>query len=184
MNDMSLSRLYRRLVSSRPQRDVEAADLVAAAADGAQALSERHRDGVVARLADSPKYADLTRMLRALAPESEALATEVAGQRRAAHPQRAREQRHSAGARRGRLQGLRWAAGMAACLAVVLGLWSREHADVSQGVVAGARSTTLPDTIFASNDRIFSTVDDSRHRDSGLHRRGDEVFSGGFAVGG
>ncbi len=182
MNDMSLSRLYRRLVSSCPQPDVEAADLVSAADDGAQALSERHRDAVVAKLAASTKHADLTRMLRALKPESEALANGVGEQRRAAHPQRAREQRAAAGARRGHLHGLRWAAGMAACLAVVLGLWSREHGDVAQGVVAGAKSTALPDTIFASNDRIFSTVDDSRHRGSSSHR--DEVFRGGFAVGG
>lgn len=183
MNDMSLSRLYRRLVSSRPQPDVEAADLVSVADDGARALSERHRDAVVAKLADSARHADLTRMLRALKPESEALATSVGEQRRAAHPQHARGQRPAAGARRGHLHGLRWAAGMAACLAVVLGLWSREHADVAQGVVAGSRTTTLPDTIFASNDRIFSTVDDSRHRGAPSHR-GDEVFRGGFAVGG
>jgi len=178
MNDMSLSRLYRRLASARPQPELDGADLAAVVSGDAQAgLSARHRDAVVAKLAESAKYADLARMLRALEPVSAGLAADVAGCRRAAHPIRGRELRLAGGARR-HPGFLRWAGAAAACLAVAIGVgtWRTLESERPQaGVQAPAQ-----DRIFASNDRIFASSADHA-RPARTHREGDVVFRGGFA---
>ncbi|GAA0718326.1 hypothetical protein [Dokdonella soli] len=189
MKDMSLSSLYRRLVSARPQPDVDAADLVAvvSADEGSGELSARHRDAVVEKLAASPQHADLARMLRALKPASEALATSMNEHRHGAHPLRAREQqRLAAGARRGHVHRLRWAAGLAACLAVALGVFAWHHEDGQHLMTAGtARTAPLPDRIFTSSDRIFaSSSGEAGHGESARHGGGDEVFRGRFSAGG
>lgn len=148
MNEMSLSSLYRRLVSERPQNDADAA------------------------------HSSLARMLRALRPESEALADQVNERRPAAHPVRQREPRVAAGARRHRV---RWAGSVAASLAVAFGILAWQGSRMqTHGPVA---SSTAPasDRIFTTSDHIFaSTVDVTPSR----HAQGDELFRGNFSRGG
>jgi hypothetical protein len=143
MNEMSLSRLYRRLTSGRARDAVDAAELVDAMAhDGAD--GER-RTAVAAKLAVSPPHADLARV-------------------QAPH--------------------LRWASGIAACLAVVFGLWSWHGAEMQRGseVAGSAARATTSDRIFTMQDRIFATADSAGAR--GHARDNDKVFSGSFSRGG
>jgi hypothetical protein len=181
MNDMSLSRLYRRLASAQPLPEMEGTDLAAVASADAQSsgLSARHQDAVVAKLAGSTKYADLARMLRALEPASEALATDVSGSRRSAHAPRGRELRPAAGARRH--QGhLRWAGVAAACFAFAIGVGTWRSIESRHQAVVAQSAPSATDRIFASNDRIFSDAGSN-----GAHsQHHDEVFRGGFAAGG
>ena len=184
MNEMSLSRLYRRWVSQRAQPAVDAADLVAAAARPARAeeIDSARRDRVVASLATSSPNADLVRMLRALQPASEALAETVGERARWAHPAHVREQRMAAGARRGhRVHRLRWAGGIAACVSVALGLWSWHHEDARQHAAMAMRSTPVSDRIFVSNDVIFSSSSDAHQQERGNGGRVDELFRGHFS---
>jgi hypothetical protein len=184
MSEMSLSRLYRRLVSERAQPAVDSADLVAVAAGSASAdeIDSARRDRVVASLAASSPHADLARMLHALQPASESLAEDVGERGRSAHPARVREQRVAAGARRGhRVHRLRWAGGIAACLSVALGLWSWHHEDAQQHAVIATRSASASDRIFASNDVIFSSSSDAHQQEHRNGGRGDELFRGHFS---
>jgi hypothetical protein len=146
MNEMSLSRLYRRLAEQRP------------------ALPE----------------AELGRLLRELQPESEALAAEVARVQRPAHPLRGREVRVAAGGRR-RAAPARWIGALAACLALAIGVFSLHglHDQRWNNVASAARSISVPDSIFASNDRIFAASNDSV-----APAPGDEIFRGRFSAGG
>lgn len=148
MNELSLSSLYRRLVSERPQDDTDAA------------------------------HSHLARMLRALQPESEALADKVNERRRAAHPVRQREQRVAAGARR---NPVRWAGSIAASLAVVFGLLAWQGSRVQTHNPVASSAAPAPDRIFTTSDHIFASNVDAKL--SG-HTRGDELFKGSFSSGG
>jgi hypothetical protein len=185
MNEMSLSRLYRRLMSERAQPAVDVDDLVAVAASsiGADRIDSARRDSVVASLAKSSKYADLARMLGALLPASESLATDIRMRDHSAHPSRLREQRIAAGAKRGhRMHRMRWVAGIAACLSVALGLWSWHHEDVSRPAVTAMRSgVSSSDRIFTSNDVIFASSNDSHRQMQRYGGSGDELFRGNFS---
>ena len=148
MNEMSLSSLYRRLVSERPQDDPDAA------------------------------HSNLARMLRALQPESEALADKVNERRRTAHPVRQREQRVAAGARR---NPVRWAGSIAASLAVVFGLLAWQGSRVQTDSPVASSTAPAPDLIFTSSDHIFASNGDVK---PSRHTRGDELFRGSFSSGG
>jgi len=176
MNETSLSRLYRRLVSARPQPAVDAIDL----ADAGE-MSQPRRDALAAKLASSTEYADLARMLGALKPTSQALSEDVAAARRAAaHPARTREPRPAAGARRANVRPLRWVGAMAACLAVALGLWSgRADHHGPATVAATSKRAAVGDVIFTSRDSIFAASSDSRHPPA--NRGGDELFRANFS---
>jgi|GEM_PF-884801 hypothetical protein len=184
MNELSLSRLYRRLSGARPSPPIDAADMASiAAADSATASSDQ-RDAVAATIAASTKYSDLTRLLHALKPASQALAQDVNATRRiGAHPTRTRELRPAAGARRGQAQHLRWAGAIAACLAVALGLWS-QHTDRSSlirqsSVTARAtKPAAINDRIFTSRDEIFASSSDSPAHPS---LKSDELFRADFS---
>ena len=186
MNDMSLSRLYRRLLSTREQPVVDAHEL--ASAMGADGLASERRAALAADLAASPQHADLARMLRALEPASAALAEHVGRTRHLAHTQRTRHTRSAAAARRGRTHRLRWAGGVAACLMVTLGLtlWHLEsvrHAHHHTATLTPkVHATPLSDRIFTSEDVIFAASDAARHGHP--RTRGDELFRGSFAAGG
>jgi hypothetical protein len=177
MNEMSLSRLYRRLVSARPQPAIDAADL----ADRSE-LGQPRRDALAVKLAGSTEYADLARMLGALKPTSQALSEDVAAERRVvAHPVRTREQRPAAGARRAHGRHLRWVGAMAACLAVALGLWSgRADQRGPANIVATPKPVAARDRIFTSRDSIFASSSESRHAPANRHD-GDELFRASFS---
>ena len=184
MNEMSLSRLYRRLTSQRAQPTVDVDDLVAVAPApaGADEVDSARRDRVAASLAVSSPHADLARMLHTLQPVSACLAEDVRERGRSAHPARVREQRVAAGARRGhRVHRLRWAGGIAACLAVALGLWSWHHDDAQQHAAMAMQSAPAGDRIFASNDVIFSSSSDARQQEHRNSERSDELFHGNFS---
>jgi hypothetical protein len=151
MNEMSLSSLYRRLVSERPQDDTDTA------------------------------HASLARMLRALMPESEALASQVNERRRTAHPVRQREQRVAAGARRNHV---RWVGSIAASLAVVFGLWSWQGTQTQRPDAAVVSRPAAPttDRIFTTSDRIFAATIDASH--TAHARGGDQLFRANFSSGG
>jgi hypothetical protein len=178
MNEMSLSRLYRRLVSARPQPAIDAADLT-----DAGEMSQPRREALAAKLASSTEYADLARMLGALEPASRTLAEDVAAERRvAAHPARVRELRPAAGARRSHARHLRWVGAMAACLAVALGLWSgRVDQRGPMHVAATAKPAPVRDRIFTSSDSIFAASSEARQVHPDHHSRGDELFRASFS---
>jgi len=178
MNEMSLSRLYRRLVSARPQPAIDAADLT-----DAGEMSAPRRDALAAKLASSTEYADLARMLGALEPASRALAEDVAAERRvAAHPARVRELRPAAGARRAHARHLRWVGAVAACLAVALGLWSgRVDQRGPLHVAATMTPSHVQDRIFTSRDSIFSSSSDGPQKRPDRHAGGDELFRADFS---
>ncbi|MEO6690063.1 MAG: hypothetical protein ABIS07_10450 [Dokdonella sp.] len=124
MNEMSLSGLYRRLVSERPQDNADVA------------------------------HANLARMLRALQPESEKLAEQVSERRRTAHPVRQREQRVAAGARRNHVRWAgSIAASLAVVFGLLTWQGARIHtnANVAMSTApAPDRIFTTRDHIFAS----------------------------------
>ena len=181
MNDNSLSRLYRRLTSAR-SADLAADELVAAVSGEADAT---RREAVAAKLATSAPEADLARLLNALQPASAELAEGVR-RRGSAHPQRSREARPAHHARRVSHRPLRWVGGMAACLAVALGIVGVWHGKVDaphhRNVVASASTAQMPDRIFTSQDRIFSSNDASEHHLSSKHGA-DKLFRTDFSGG-
>ena len=187
MNEMSLSRLYRRLTSQRAQPAVSVEDLVEAAAPsvGAGSIDDARRTRVATHLAESPPQVDLVRMLRALQPASESLARDVSDSRRStAHPPRGREQRVAGGARRSQsVHRLRWAGGVAACLSIALGLWSWHHADMAQQAAVAAAMQRAPSTdrIFVSNDTIFTSSSEAGRQKQHVGGGGDELFRGYFS---
>jgi hypothetical protein len=175
MNDMSLSRLYRRLVSARPAIKVDADQLADTVSTTAGSAAQRA--AVVASLAVSPAHAAVARMLRALKPESEALALQVSEGRRTAHPSRQRDQRVAAGARRG--VHVRWISSVAACFALVFGLWSWQGTHTQDDNVANSVVSRGGDRIFTTQDHIFgSSAEPSANR-----RKSDELFRANFSSG-
>ena len=176
MNEMSLSRLYRRLTAG-PSASVDAGRLVDAVA-GKQADAD-----VAAGLAQSSRLSALARMLGELDPASSELAEAVNPARRAAHPAPHRETRRHAAVRRQRPAPLRWAGGLAACLAValgVVGIWRGHQAERWNDVDANVSVATHPDRIFTTRDQIFASSSDAGQR---AHGRGDELFRGDFSGG-
>lgn len=106
-------------------------------------------------------------MLRELEADSEALAADVARLRRPSHAPRGREQRVAT--HRRSAAPLRWISGLAACLAVTLGVLAI-HGQPSvrwHNVAAQTRSVAAPvraDTIFASGvDAVASPGDEIFH---------------------
>lgn len=187
MNDMSLSSLYRRMTAHGASPGIEAAEL-AMSATGADLSAER-REAVAATLARSPAHASLARMLRALQPESEALAEAVGAKRQASHPLRERETRIAAGARRShghRDHGLRWVGAIAACFVFAFALNVREGEAPAHwsDVAASATTATLPDRIFTTQDQIFAATDDASRTAHGGDGLGDRLFQANFAIGG
>jgi hypothetical protein len=179
MNDRSLSSLYRRLICARPAADVGADDLAALAGG---TLAEGRRADLAEHLATAPGHADLARMLRALRPHSEALASGVEQRRRGAvHPLRVRETAH---ARHAHFRRLRWAGALAACLVVALGVWSRHEDSALPQVAVSVRETPQTDRIFTSSDVIFAASGDRHGRTRASRNHGDELFRGNFSVGG
>jgi hypothetical protein len=128
---------------------------------------------------------DLARMLRALQPESEALAADVARLQRPAHPLRARAVRVAGDARRGSARPLRWVGSLAACLALVVGVFALRGQQEAHwnNVTAAAGTAALPDRIFTSNDVIFASSDHAARRPIATSA-GDEVFHTDFSAGG
>jgi hypothetical protein len=183
MNEMSLSRLYRRM-TSRTVRNVNADELVDALAPDSGLTAER-REALAADVAASAAQADLARMLRALQPESEALAADVERVNRTnVHPLRAREVRVANGARR-HARPLRWVGSIAACCALAFGVFALNGGKDSDwnNVSASATSAVQQDRIFTSNDVIFASADRSAPRTRAA-RGGDELFRGDFSSGG
>lgn len=177
MNEMSLSRLYRRLTEARPAPHVDAAELADALAGAAP------REALAMQLAASPRHADLARLLSALQADSEALAAGVNAARRGTHALRPRAVRHHAAAPRRAAHPRRWAGGLAACLAVALGLglWHGERASRWDDVAAASQSVAMPDRIFTTRDRIFASVDAQAPAANQPGRGGgDDLFRGGF----
>lgn len=179
MNEHSLSRLYRQLTAQRVEiAEADSAELNAVAEGSADA---GRREVTAAKLAASARHADLARMLRALQPASVELADQVR-RRGSAHPQRSREARPQHHARRVSHRPLRWVSGLAACLALTLGVVGVWHGGARHGKNGSAHhdtvaSTQKPDRIFTSQDRIFAGSDDASRRASG----GDELFRGDFS---
>lgn len=182
MNDFSLSSLYRRMPGRVVDMNIDA-DAFSAAASGDELPAER-REAVAAVVARSSAHASLARMLRALQPESEALATAVTAKPHVAHPSRSRDARVAAGARRphhGRHR-LRWVGAIAACFVFAFALNFRQgEAPVHwDDVSASADSVALPDRIFTTQDRIFASVD----APAPAPVQSDRLFQADFAIGG
>ncbi len=179
MNEMSLSSLYRRLTSARARPDVDATELV----DALKTNTTPGREAVAETLAVSPPHADLARMLRELQPESEVFAGKLNERRHVAHPARQREFRPAAGARRMHAPHLRWVGGIAACFALVLGLWSWHGDEMRTGGNLAASTLSPPsnDRIFTTQDRIFTSSVETHHRKT---RGSDELFRANFSSGG
>jgi hypothetical protein len=182
MNEHSLSRLYRRLTAQRVEIAEADAGELSAVADGT--VDAARRETAAAKLAASARHADLARMLRALQPASVELSGQVR-RRGSAHPQRSREARPQHHARRISHRPLRWVGGLAACLALTLGVVGVWHGDARRGNVDSAHHDSMasaqrPDRIFTSQDRIFAGNDGASHRESGGR---DELFRGDFSGG-
>lgn len=191
MNDMSLSSLYRRMTARGASPEVDPAEL-AMAATGAGLPPER-REAVAATLARSASHASLARMLRALEPESEALAEAVGTRRQGGHPLRGRETRIAAGARRAHIRsrghGLRWVGAVAACFVFAFALNFRQgDAPTNWNDVAAsatsASAPSAPDRIFTTRDQIFAASDDAPRSTRGGDVLGDRLFHANFAIGG
>ncbi len=183
MNEQSLSSLYRRLVARRAGARV--APLVDPGVAG-----PAQEEALARELAMAPEGPAIASLLSGLQAESAALAQAVNATRsRAAHPLRRSATahvaaRHAFGARRTPIRRLGWAGGIAAGLAVALGVanWHGQDAQRWNDVAATARSMPAPDRIFTSRDRIFAANDEA-HGAAG-HGTVDVLFRGSFAAGG
>jgi len=136
-------------------------------------LSSLYRRLAASRAA--PAEARLGAMLRELEADSEALAADVARLRRPAHAVRGRDRRHATDRRVA--APLRWISGLAACLAVTLGVlaiqgqpsvrWRNVSADVRS--VAAPAHALRGDRIFASGGEAAAPA-------------GDVIFRGSFSA--
>lgn len=176
--DASLSRLYRRMTAQGASAaEITADDLVAAASGEAD-------EAIAAKLALSPRHADLARLLRELEPASAELATSVRRQG-CAHPHKAREaQRPSHRERPAARRRARWFGGFAAaaCLALslgVVGIWHGKMAAPRHHDVVASSPVPATDRIFTSDDRIFASNERPHHAKPA--RGGDELFRGDFS---
>lgn len=118
--------------------------------------------------------ANLGRMLRELEVDSEVLAADVMRLRRPAHLPRVREVRHAA--HRRTAAPLRWISGMAACLALALGVLAIHGQQARwHNVNADTRSVAAP-LPAAAGDRIFASGVDAAAAPA------DEIFRASFSV--
>jgi hypothetical protein len=176
MNDMNLSRLYRRLTGTNAISLV--ADDLVAASEGA--LAPERRETVARGLGESSAQAKLAHVLRDLASDSDALATDVARIRRDTAHRRPQRTERRVGAHRRIAASLRWAAGMAACLVAVVGLWTLRHAEMQQAPVHRP-ALVRADVIFSTRDTISNFSMDGASAPA--NARGDHLFRGDFAGG-
>jgi hypothetical protein len=129
-------------------------------------------------------------MLRALQPQSEALAEAVGTRRPSGHPLRGRETRLAAGARRVHVgncgHSLRWVGAVAACFVFAFALNFRQGEAPTNwnDVAASATTATMPDRIFTTRDQIFAASDDAPRGARGGDALGDRLFQANFAIGG
>lgn len=176
MTDSSLSSLYRRL---NAESRVGAIDLLDAetlvdASEGR--LRGDRRDEVAMRLSRSEVQTDLVRLLRDLAPASAELAGRIADCERVGHQRPGRSTRHAA--RGQRHVGMGWA-GLAACLAVALGIgvYHQRGVDAEEAaMLAAMEAASRPDRIFTSVDEIFTARLDAEAPKTAI----DRVFNADF----
>jgi hypothetical protein len=177
MNEQSLSKLYERLTRAN-QGALDAGDLVAATAG---ALANERRETVARALAESAAQAKLAHVLRDLADDSDALASDLARLRPdAAHRRPQRTERRIGASRRRFAAGMRWAAGMAACLVAVVGLWTLRHAEMRPAPTS-RHALVRADVIFSARDTISNFGMDGPKAPA--KAQGDHLFSGDFAGG-
>ncbi|MEO8010832.1 MAG: hypothetical protein ABI650_04230 [Dokdonella sp.] len=179
MTDRSLSSLFRRLnaESSLGAIDLLDAETLVDASEGR--LRGDRRDEVAMRLSRSRVQTDLVRLLRELAPASAQLVSQVGEREVAGHQRSGRSTRHAA--RLQRHLGLRWA-GLAACLAVALGIgvYQQRGLDADEAAMAAAmEAAARPDRIFTSVDQIFSARHDAALPTSPADRVFNTDFNGG-----
>lgn len=167
MNEQALSSLYRQLCTRGDAARVDA---------GLESLA-RSEAGVA-----------LAALLRELEPDSESLAAGVNRLRRAhAHPARAAARAPASGRMQARRRVvLAWAGGLAACLALVLGLGGHlgmpghgaadTAAAVEEGMLLQAGAA------IAAHDDIFAAPFDLAPIAAGADRE-DRIFRAGFATG-
>ncbi len=174
MNEMSLSRLYRRL-TARPAVAPVDADALCAAVARAPAEAGR-RQAAIEAIADSAAHADLARLLIALQDDSQALATQVR-RVRTAMPMRAAPAR-----RHGMMSRLRWAAPLAAGLLAAVAVLAvhRNELHHPTGMAAATPVPVAAERVFSKQDRIFSSSDALAHEAT----RSDELFRSDFSEGG
>ncbi len=170
MTEQSLSKLYQSIGTRAFGADLLEADTLVDASSGN--LSGDRRDEVAARLSRSPAQTDLVRLLHDLSADSTTLAQAVNSRQGMAHSRDGRRTRHAGDARRHASQ-LRWA-GLAACLVLVFGFvfW---HPQGDHAAEQTLTTTTRPDRIFTSQDRIFSMTDDTSPKNAA-----DGVFQSDF----
>jgi hypothetical protein len=176
MNDTNLSRLYGRL--TRANAASLGADDLVAASEGT--LAPERRDAVARTLSESSAQAKLAHVLRDLAGDSDALAADVARVRRDTAHRRLQRTERRVGANRRIAASLRWAAGMAACLVAVVGLWTLRHAEMRQAPVHHP-ALVRADVIFSTRDTISNFSMDGASAPA--NARGDHLFRGDFAGG-
>jgi hypothetical protein len=180
MNSTSLSNLYGRLTRSNVAAVVEADDLVAAA-EGT--LTRDRCEPVAQALAGSAAHAKLAHVLRDLAADSAALASDVARVRRGTmHRRPQRTERRVDNVRRF-AAGTRWVAGMAACLVAVVGFWALRHAELRSAATptqAHGPALVRADVIFSARDTISNFGMDGPAQ---AKAQGDRLFRSGFAGG-
>ena len=176
MNDMNLSRLYTRL--TRTNAVALDADDVVAACEGT--LTPERRETIARALGESAAHAKLAHVLRDLASDSDALAADVARIRRDTAHRRPQRTERRVGAHRRIAASLRWAAGMAACLVAVVGLWTLRHAEMQQAPVHRP-ALVRADVIFSTRDTISNFSMEGPASPAKTH--GDRLFRSDFAGG-
>ncbi|HVV97016.1 MAG TPA: hypothetical protein VHC92_07745 [Rhodanobacteraceae bacterium] len=181
MNSTNLSNLYVRLTRANDTAALDADDLVAAA-DGK--LASDRREPVAVALAGSAAHAKLAHVLRDLAADSDTLALDVARvQRGTAHRHPQRTERRVGNARRF-AAGMRWAAGMAACLVAVVGFWTLRHAELHSATTptqAHGPALVRADVIFSTRDTISNFGMDGPAAQA--KTQSDRLFRSNFAGG-
>jgi hypothetical protein len=135
-------------------------------------LPPGERDHVAAVLANSPAQAALSKLLADLAPDSALLAAAISVPEETHHRHERSARRHVAGHVSRRHRGLRWL-GVAAVLAMTVGLWSWHRVDVlkdAPALVSNPAAQSRGDTIFDSGMDGKASVEPHR----------DEIFRASF----
>jgi len=170
MNKSFLNKLLRRRHGKSAELP-DAASLAALVADGPVSNAQRSR----ARVAQSPRNADLYRFARDLHPLSRQLAGDLRAQFEDSEIAAHRPRRHRAVHVRRPWRAPVAVAAMAASLVVAVALWAWHYRAESGRALAAASpevTTQVPDRIFAAlDDRAVATRDVSR---------GDEIFRSDF----
>ena len=170
MNKSFLNKLLRRRHGKSAELP-DAASLAALVADGPVSNAQRAR----ARVAQSPRNADLYRFARDLQPASEQLSRDLRARFAAANAPAGHRFAHRAA--RGRMQSRVWrwtASAAAASLVLVAGLWVVHRYDHQ-----AARSAHTVATGKTPSDRIFAALNDKMVA-VGEPRQGDVIFRSDF----